>query len=166
MWIFHSAEDAKQFFVSRILQQARAEGISLSPLEQELLRAGGEDFELPDELMQGDEPSPELQKDLEELDPDEYEAKVIVLLRRAFAGDVEQARRLGEKHAQQSYRAAYERLRAEDHPLLRLADRALGKRLKRRTLKDFILLGASLLLVLYLVAVVSGLLPLIRSLAP
>jgi hypothetical protein len=159
MRIIHSADDARQFLVERILEQSKLEGVELSPLERELLQAGGEEFELSAELLpEGDEVPPELERELEELDPDEYEAKVVVLLRRAYARDVADARRLGDGHVAEAYRCACERLHEEDHPMCGLAERAFGHKVRRRTLADVLVLVASAVLVLLLIVAVSGVL--------
>jgi hypothetical protein len=163
MRILSSADDARRFLVERILEQSRLEDVSLSPLERELLQAGGEEFELSAELMPGEEVPTELQHELEELDPDEYEAKVVVLLRRAFERDVREARRLGDTQVKETYRSACACLHEEDHPMHSVAERALGARVRRRTLAEVVLYAASALVALLLILSVSGVLGWLRT---
>jgi len=93
------AQSAKEFLVSKVLQQADEDGIMLSQLERRMLSfsegtASADDIEAAEQF------------DLE-YDSDAYEAKIARLLRRAYQRDA----KLGQEHL---WHAAVRALRSED----------------------------------------------------
>lgn len=79
MRAFHSAREAKEFLVSKILLEAEREGVSLSEAERKMLYFSETDWTLPDMQQVYDEFSGTY-------DQDDYEAKIGRLVRRAYRG--------------------------------------------------------------------------------
>ena len=126
--IFETAVSAKMFFVDRVLQQAERENVNISGLEKAMLSfTESGDWEFGPEIVEqfGDE-----------YDQDEYEQKVAGLLKRAYDQDLKEgAGPTGD--AQTAYRAAYAKLREEDHFIMIMIDQVLRDKLRKKWLGIF-----------------------------
>ena len=103
------AESAKEFLISKVLQQADEDGILLSELERRML-SFSEGTASPDDIEAAE------QFDIE-YDSDAYEATVARLLRRAYQRDA----KLGQGHL---WRAAVRALRSEDWYIVAMLQQA------------------------------------------
>ncbi len=121
MRLFQTADEAKQFFIEKIAEQALRDNQPLSDVERKMLR-WTELYPIPgmppEELM-------ELNQQFEaEYDSDEYESKIAGLFQRAYEHETEDAR--------QDWKAAYDVLGREDHYILVMIDQALAGKLKKK----------------------------------
>jgi hypothetical protein len=100
---FETQSDAKQFFVTKVLEQAEREGVSLSETERQMLSWSGEDLDsaADSRVAQGSEDG---------ISEDAFEAKVARLIRRAFDRDV-----AADDGAKSLYREAEAKLDEGDH---------------------------------------------------
>ena len=116
--MFHSQQEAKRFFVDRILVRGRAEDLRLSATETQMLSWSESDGDF--------NPDPALVNQLAaEMSDEEYEAKIAGLVERSYQEDV-----AANSGAQETYRQAYAALKEGDHYLLVMIERALGRRLR------------------------------------
>jgi hypothetical protein len=110
---------AKQFFVAKIIAEARAQRIPLSPAEQYMLTWSESDPHFTQD--------PALTAAFEaETNDTTFESKVVPLIRQAYARDVDL-----QPTARIRWRDAYAALNKGDHYLLVLLRDALGWRLKK-----------------------------------
>lgn len=75
--LFHSAREAKEFLVSKIVEEAIHEGSALSEVERKMLYFSEADWTLPDITAVSDEFD-------RAYDQDEYEAKIAGVVKRAY----------------------------------------------------------------------------------
>jgi len=106
---FQPAESAKEFLISKVLRQAGEDGILLSELERRMLSfsegtASASDIEAAEQFEN-------------EYDSDAYEARIALLLRRAYERDA----KLGQKH---QWHDAVRALRSEDWYILVMLQQA------------------------------------------
>ena len=116
--MFATPAEANQFFVEKVLAQARAEQVRLSPAEQAMLRWSESDptFE-PDPIL--------VEKLATEISDEDYEIKVAGLLERSYRRDL-----TSDGAARERYRNAYSVLTQGDHYLLVMIRRAIGHHLR------------------------------------
>jgi hypothetical protein len=119
---FTTAEEAKQFFIEKVVEQTEREGVRLSDVERKMLRW----TEVYPILGL---PPAKLKKINEEFeqqyDSSEYESKIADLMSRAYARDLGDG--LGE-----NWKGAYAVLSKQDHYILVMLEQALGSKLKRK----------------------------------
>ena len=116
--MFATQGEAKRFFVERVLAQARAEQVALSPAEQGMLS-----WSESDPAFTAD---PALVEQLAaELSEEAYEAKVAGLLERSYQRDL-----TSDGTVRDRYREAYSVLSLGDHYLLVMIRRALGRHVR------------------------------------
>jgi len=109
---------AKQFFVSKVLVEAQAQGIELSQAEKTMLRWSESDPEFKAE--------PALVEQLTaEIPDDEYEAKIRNLLASAYHRDLK-----ADASAKRMWRQAYSVLNRGDHYILVMINQAIGRKLR------------------------------------
>ncbi len=106
---------AKQFLISRVVEEAKSAGVPLSEIEMKMLYFSEVHPSLPDIS----EVNAEFEKSY---DADEYENKITALLKNARDRDKRQSDMQG-----QQWRDAIDALKHEDHYLLVMADRAFPK---------------------------------------
>lgn len=111
---FGTETAARQFFIDRIVEQARRAGVSLSEAESQMLRWSES---APDSVA---DPALAERFAAETSDAD-YEAKIVPLLRAGFARDTE-----ADPQAKERWTAALTVLRRGDHYILVMIDRAIG----------------------------------------
>jgi hypothetical protein len=109
---FASAQDAKEFLVGQIVQQAQRDGVSITEVERKMLYFSETDWTLPDIR----EVNEEFERDY---DQHEYEEKIVGVIRKAL----KQARK-ESKESRDSWSDAIRLLRKEDHYLLVMVDDA------------------------------------------
>lgn len=124
--IFSDRDDAKDFFVNRLEEQARLDGEALTPVEIQMLK-WTETYPIrgisPDEL-------PVVQEEFSAGHDDaEFEKRITSMLRSAYARDKEA---MGE-----DYQSAYHLLAGEDHYLNVMLQPALGGVLRKKFLGLF-----------------------------
>lgn len=145
---FRSQEQAKQFFIDKILFQAQKDRVILSDAEQYML--GWSESERAFELNK------KLSDEFREQTSDqEYERRISTLIKRAYDADIQNDPALG-----QTYHAAYQCLKQGDYYILIMIEKALqGYKAAIKTdawLKDKILLilvGLGITLVPFMIAV-------------
>ena len=116
--MFSTQTEAKRFFVEKVLAQARAEQMQLSPAEQAMLNWSESDPAFT--------PDPALVEELAtEISDEDYETKVAGLLERSYQRDVGSDGAVRER-----YRRAYSVLTQGDHYLIVMIRRALGRQLR------------------------------------
>jgi hypothetical protein len=116
--MFATQAEAKRFFVERVLAQARAEQLQLSPAEQGMLSWSESDPSFT--------PDPALVEQLAtEVSDEEYEGKIAGLLERSYRHDLTADSANGDR-----YREAYSVLTRGDHYLVVMIRRALGRYLR------------------------------------
>jgi hypothetical protein len=138
---------AKQFLISRVVEQAEYEHLSLSEVERKMLCFTEVHVSLPDiyEVYAEFESS---------CDSDEYEAKVASLLRNARDRD-----RNESSSREQTWKDALDALRKEDHYILVMVAQAFGAVSATRTgnrLRDlliYIAIGVALILTLVVTSI-------------
>ena len=116
--MFATQTEAKQFFVERVLAQARLEQMRLSPAEQAMLRWSESDPTFA--------PDPALVETLAtDISDEDYETKISGLLERSYRSDV-----TSDGAARERYRDAYSVLTQCDHYLLIMIRRAIGRHVR------------------------------------
>src|SRR5205807_2473677 len=120
--------DAKQFLITRVIEEGELEQLRLSDVEKKMLSFTETCPSLPDIY----EANAEFERDY---DSDEYEAKVAGLLKRARERDKSES----PDRAQQ-WEDALEALRREDHYILVMVSQAFGSASKAtsRRFRDFL----------------------------
>ena len=124
-------EQAKQFFVMKVVQEASRSGISLSQAERAMLQFSEAHTRLPESIIQ--------QFETETTDAD-FEEKIVSLLKNALKY---------EGGSFSEYREAREALRQQDHYIGVMVEEAfgveeaIGSDLRLRSPKDVLLLIAS-----------------------
>jgi hypothetical protein len=114
-----TADEAKQFFIEKIVAEAERQAVSLSANERAMLNWS--------EVEPGCVADPELAEALaREISDDDYEAKISRLLVGAYEHDLG-----ADGAAKDAYRRAYSVLKNGDYYLLVMIDHALGRRLRR-----------------------------------
>ena len=112
-------DEARHFFVQKIVAQAEREGVSLSANERRML-----DWS---EVEPGCESDTELAEALaSEISDEAYEEKIRRLLEAAYWTDIGV-----DLRAKDAYRAAYSVLNRGDYYVLIMIEAALGRRLRR-----------------------------------
>ena len=119
--MIHTEQEAKRWFVDRVLRRARDEGVLLSDDERQMLSwsesdpefVAGMDPDLPTRLA-------------EQISDEEYEAKVAGLLVRAYGEDVSR-----DPAAAETWRHVQAVLRQGDHYISIMIERAVSPRQKR-----------------------------------
>jgi hypothetical protein len=106
--------DAKQFLITRVIEEGEVEQVRLSDVEKKMLSFTETYPSLPDIY----EVNAEFERDY---DSDEYEAKIAGLLKRARERDKSESP--GRAH---QWKDALEALRKEDHYILVMASQAFG----------------------------------------
>ncbi len=109
---FSNAKEAKEFLVSRINTEAQLEGIPLTDIERKELYLSETAWTIPDMLQVNEE----FERDF---DQDEYEAKIVGLIKRACKRD----RRDDPEHGK-LWSEATRTLSREDHYILVMTRRA------------------------------------------
>jgi hypothetical protein len=115
---FLSVWAAKQFFIDKILQQAKKDNVALSPAEKYMLAFSESD---PD-FKNNEELSRQFEKTI---NSDVYEQKIADLLNKAYQFDMKINRLQGDL-----YQEAYNMLKNFDNYILVMAEVALGKAAK------------------------------------
>jgi len=116
--MFATQAEAKRFFVERVLAQARAEQLQLSPAERGMLSWSESDPSFT--------PDPALVEQLAtEVSDEAYEGKIAGLLERSYRRDLSADSAAGDR-----YREAYSVLTRGDHYLVVMIRRALGRYLR------------------------------------
>ncbi len=116
--MFATQAEAKRFFVERVLAQAGAEQLQLSPAEQGMLSWSESDPSFT--------PDPALVEQLAtEVSDEAYEGKIAGLLERSYRRDLTTDSAAGDR-----YREAYSVLTRGDHYLVVMIRRALGRYLR------------------------------------
>ena len=116
--MFATQAEAKQFFVERVLAQARAEQLRLSPAEQGMLSWSESDPSFTPDLALVEQLATEVSDEA-------YEGKIAGLLERSYRRDL-----TADSAARDRYREAYSVLTRGDHYLLVMIRRALGRYLR------------------------------------
>jgi hypothetical protein len=111
---FHTAREAKEFLVARIVEEAKRENVAFSEIEQKMLYFSEADWTLPD-IMQVNE---EFDRDY---DQDEYEKKVARLVANATEHDRKESREQND-----AWCDAVNQLKKEDHYILVMIDLAMA----------------------------------------
>lgn len=111
--------EAKRFFIEKVVQRARHEGVTLSAAERWMLLFSESDPEFDVDPRRVDELA-------SEISDDEYEAKIAGLLKRSLAADI--AADAGTRAVWQQARSV---LAQGDHYVQIMIDRAVGGNLKR-----------------------------------
>ena len=135
MTLFKSSREAKEFLVSRIVEEAKRENLPFSEVERKMLYFSETDWTLPDMSAVSDEFD-------REYDQDEYEKKMALLIRKAASHDRRQSR--------QEYDLWWNAIRLlekEDHYILVMI-RGAGLRPQGDQLKLF---GAGVLIATFLI---------------
>ena len=108
--------EAKRFFVDKVVAQARAEDVSLTEAEREMLLWSESDPDI--------EIDPTLPRRFEaEISDEEYEKKVVGLLARSFSADIR-----ANPQAEDEWKHASRLLHQGDHYILVMLDEAVGQR--------------------------------------
>jgi len=116
--MFATQAEAKQFFVERVLAQARAEQLQLSSAEQGMLSWSESDPSFT--------PDPALVDQLaSEVSDEEYEGEIVGLLERSYRRDL-----TADTAARDRYREAYSVVTRGDHYLVVMIRRAVGRYLR------------------------------------
>jgi ribosomal protein L11 methylase PrmA len=106
---------AKQFLISKVIEEAGIEDVELSDIEKKMLQ-----------FTEVNSPPPDIYKVAEqfdrEYDSDQYEAKIAALLRNARNCDAKNS-----AIAEQQWKDALESLKEEDHYILVMCAEAFGQ---------------------------------------
>jgi hypothetical protein len=139
---------AKQFLVSRVIAEAKLEGVPLSDVETKMLHFTEVHPSLPDIY----DVYAEFERDY---DGDQYEKKVVGLLKNARDSDQKQF-----SDAEQQWKDALNALRAEDHYILVMTGQAfgfgsefIGSESRGSRFRDFLIyisIGVAVVLLLFL----------------
>jgi hypothetical protein len=108
------ATGAKQFLISKVIEEAKVEQVSLSEVEKKMLYFTEVHLSLPNIY----EINAEFERDY---DSDEYEAKIAALLKNARDRD-----RQSSPNREQDWKDALDALRHEDHYILVMVSQAFG----------------------------------------
>jgi hypothetical protein len=135
---------AKQFLISKVIEEANLEQVNLSEIEKKMLYFTEVHSSLPD-IYEG---NAEFERDC---DSDEYEAKIAALLRNARDRD-----RHSSPSREQDWKDALDALKHEDHYILVMIGQAFGigsATASGHRIRDFLIyigvgIGVVLLLVL------------------
>jgi hypothetical protein len=110
--------EAKRFFADRVLRQAKAEGVSMSEAERHMLLWSESDPDFTPNLV--------LAQTLNnEMSDEAYEAKIVGLLTRSFAGEI-----AADPGASDVWQRAQSVLNQGDHYIAIMIDRSIGSKLK------------------------------------
>jgi hypothetical protein len=137
---------AKQFLISKIIEEAEREHLSLSEIEKKMLHFTEVHPSLPDIYEVG----AEFERDY---DSDEYEAKIAGLLKMARDHDRQ------SPDGDRLWNEALDSLKKEDHYILVMTSRAFGSALslgRGSRLRDFLIyvaVGLGLVLIAFLASV-------------
>jgi len=113
--IFHSPNDAKEFFVQKVLEQATMGNIPLSDVEKQMLL-----WNETDPNFYGNH---ELNERFEkEISPEEYEKKITKLIRGCYDDDL----RINNIE-KGTYKRAYKAIKSKKYYIFIMVDRAIGK---------------------------------------
>jgi hypothetical protein len=110
MIVFGTSREAKEYLISRIVSEAKREGISLSEVERKMLYFSETDWTLPDILKVNEEFE-------RNYDDNEYEAKIAGLIR-----DYLQRVQTENEEELDNWTKAVNKLREGDHYLLVMID--------------------------------------------
>ncbi len=141
------ATTAKQFLISKVIEEAEREHLSLSEIEKKMLQFTEVLPSLPDIYEVG----AEFERDY---DSDEYEAKISGLLKRVRDRDCQQS-----PDGDRPWNEALAALKKEDHYILVMTSQAFGSvptAGKRSRLRDFLIyvaVGIGLVLMAFLASV-------------
>ena len=123
MRMFHTVREAKDFFISRIVEQANREHHPLSDVEKRMLSF----TETAPEALPG------LLETVAEFeathDDAKYEQKIAGLLNRAYRADLDRARQSREGDPRLIYGQALGLLRTEDHYITIMIEQGIGDKL-------------------------------------
>ncbi len=123
MRMFHTVREAKDFFISRIVEQANREHHPLSDVEKRMLSF----------TETAPEASPGLMETVAEFEPAhddaKYEQKIAGLLNRAYRADLDRARQTREGDPRLIYGQALGLLRTEDHYITIMVEQGIGDKL-------------------------------------
>jgi hypothetical protein len=108
------ATGAKQFLISKVIEEAKVEQVNLSEVEKKMLHFTEVHPSLPNIY----EVNAEFERDY---DSDEYEAKIAALLRNARDRD-----RQSSPSREQDWKDALDALKHEDHYILVMVSQAFG----------------------------------------
>ena len=141
--------DAKQFLISRVIEEAKVEDIPLSEIEKKMLYFTEVHPTIPDIY----EVNAEFERNY---DSDEYESKIASLLSNAHARDKEES-----PSKEQMWKDAIDALRKQDHYILVMVTKAFPSglatsRAKEHRVRDFIIyvaVAVGFVIVLWLYAV-------------
>ncbi|HET6200190.1 MAG TPA: hypothetical protein VFD93_07630 [Candidatus Acidoferrales bacterium] len=107
-----AARQAKEFLISKIVQEAAIEGVALSEIEKKMLYFSEQQQE-PDDLFEVND------KFDEEYDAQEYEAKIAGLIKQAYQRDRESSDQIAQQWADEIHA-----LEKEDHYILVMVSQA------------------------------------------
>jgi len=128
MKTFDTPNDAKEFFILKIIEQAERDNISLSDLEKKMLEFTSE---RESEYL-------DMNKEFEkQYDTEEYERKIISILKKVYKWDIRMQKNKKTKSIQKSYKNAFEVLSREDHYILIMIELALGRKVKKKWFRLF-----------------------------
>jgi hypothetical protein len=114
-----SQASAKQFFISKVVNQAEREGINLSKAEKYQLAWSESD---PSFVMDY-----KLNEQFEkEMTQEEFEKKIQALIKNAYETDISK-----DKDMKETYRTAYKSLKQGDHFILIMINDAIGSKLRK-----------------------------------
>jgi hypothetical protein len=137
------AIDAKQFLISKVIEEAEVEQVNLSEIEKKMLHFTEVHPSLPDIY----EVNAEFERDY---DSDEYEAKIAALLKNARDRD-----RQPPSGREQGWKDALDALKHEDHYILVMVSQAFAfgsSPSGRHRVRDFLIyMGVGIGIVLLLV---------------
>jgi hypothetical protein len=138
------AKAAKQFLISKVIEQAELEQVSLSEVEKGMLRFTESDPSLRDIY----EINAEFERDY---DADQYESKIAGLLKNARLRDQDQS-----PTREQEWSNALAALRKEDHYILVMTAQAFGRNTSSSQLQVFLkyaAIGIGIVLILVLLSI-------------
>jgi hypothetical protein len=121
---FTDANQAKEFFISRIAAQADTESTPLEEIERKMLK-WTEVHPIPG--IAPEELETIATEFSHQFDDEEWEEKIRGLIQRAYANDLR-----GGEVSKEAYKAAYDAMGKEDHYILVMIDQAIGSKLKGR----------------------------------
>jgi len=117
--IFYSPNNAKEFFVQKVLEQAKKENINLSEIEKQMLFWNEADPKFYE--------NHELNERFEnEISSEEYEKKIARIIRGCFNDDL----RLNNV-TKDTYKRAYTAIKSKDYYIFSMVDRAIGKEINK-----------------------------------
>ncbi|MBI5102432.1 MAG: hypothetical protein HZC48_00645 [Nitrospirae bacterium] len=114
-----SQAPAKQFFISKVVNQAEQEGVNLSKAEKYMLAWSESDpsFVIDNDLNEQFE---------KEITQEEFEKKIQALIKQAYETDISK-----DKDMKETYRTAYKALKQGDHFILIMINAAIGSKLRK-----------------------------------